>query len=358
MVRYSVEKRVKIVELYLENNRSVTLTQRGYRRHFNVRDFPAKGTILELVRRFRRQGTVKDLPRGGRPSVRTEENIGFVMESILENSGTSTRKRATQLGMSRSSVRRILKKNLHMIPYKVQMVQELLPHDFQQRLTYALELQQMSREHDGFMHNLIMSDEAHFHLNGFINKQNCRFWGTENPRELHQRQLHPQKCTVWCGVTSRAIIGPYFFENEDGTAASVNGERYRIMLNTFLRPAVERNREMWFQQDGATAHTARATMELLREMFGDRIISRNSAFSWPPRSPDLTAPDFFLWGYLKGKVYVNKPETIQHLKQNIEAEIRELDPDILRKVMESVLGRAQRCEAENGGYLKDVIFHC
>jgi hypothetical protein len=46
------------------------------------------------------------------------------------------------------------------------------------------------------LNNLIMSDKAHFHLNGYINKQNCRSWGTENPRELHQHQLQPQKCTV------------------------------------------------------------------------------------------------------------------------------------------------------------------
>ncbi|CAK9820285.1 hypothetical protein ANTPLA_LOCUS10537 [Anthophora plagiata] len=100
---------------------------------------------------------------------------------------------------------------------------------------------------------------------------------------------------------------------------------------------------MWFQQDGATVHTARETMALLRDIFGERIISRNSDFNWPPRSPDLTAPDCFLWAYLKERVYVNKLATIPQLKTNIRNEIRAITPAFLRKVMENVLERARMC---------------
>ncbi|KAJ4434068.1 hypothetical protein ANN_16387 [Periplaneta americana] len=51
----------------------------------------------------------------------------------------------------------------------------------------------------------------------------------------------------------------------------------------------------------------------------DRIISRNL---WPPRSPDLTTPDFFLWGYLKDRVYATRPQTLDDLKHNITQEIQ------------------------------------
>ena len=67
------------------------------------------------------------------------------------------------------------------------------------------------------------------------------------------------------------------------------------MIKKFLRPEVKNNPQLRFQQDGATTHTARPTMALLREIFGDRIISRFSDINWPPLPPDLTAPDFFLW---------------------------------------------------------------
>jgi hypothetical protein len=87
----------------------------------------------------------------------------------------------------------------------------------------------------------MMSDEAHFHLDGSVNKQNCRYWAAENPRQLHQRPLHSPKVTVWCGVTKFGIVGPYFFE-EDKTSLTVNSAHYVEMLNNFLLPELRRRR--------------------------------------------------------------------------------------------------------------------
>ena len=140
-----------------------------------------------------------------------------------------------------------------------------------------------------------MTDEAYFHLNGYVNKQNSRLWGTENQRVLHQHQLHPLRCTAWCGIMADRIIGPYFFEDDNEHAENVTGASYRTMLENYLRPLVENNHDMWFQQDGATAHTAYATMVMLKELFDDRIILKKCNFAWPPRSPDFSAADFFLW---------------------------------------------------------------
>uniref|UniRef100_T1IEZ2 Uncharacterized protein n=1 Tax=Rhodnius prolixus TaxID=13249 RepID=T1IEZ2_RHOPR len=69
------------------------------------------------------------------------------------------------------------------------------------------------------LNNLLMSDEAHFELSGSVNKQNFRYWASGNPQFIPEKPLHGQRVTVWAGVASWGIIGPYFF---DGT---VNGER-------------------------------------------------------------------------------------------------------------------------------------
>ena len=151
---------------------------------------------------------------------------------------------------------------------------------------------------------------------------------------------------VWNNITN-------FFESNAEVAVNVDGIQYRTMIDNFLRPQVQNDPELWFQEDGATA---RATMALLREIFGEKIISRFTNFDWPLRSPDLTPPDFFLWGYLKGKVYANKPSTIQQLKANIREEMSALGPEILTKVMENALERARQVEANNGRHLKDIIF--
>jgi len=52
---------------------------------------------------------------------------------------------------------------------------------------------------------------------------------------------------------------------------------------------------------------------------------------WPPHSPDLTLPDYFLWGYLKGRVYQNKPRNTDVLKANITEEIQAVTSDVLSK---------------------------
>jgi len=58
---------------------------------------------------------------------------------------------------------------------------------------------------------------------------------------------------------------------------------------------------VWFQQDGVTAHTARASMSVLREMFPQHVISCGGDDPWLARSPDLSACDYFLWGISKAE---------------------------------------------------------
>ena len=87
------------------------------------------------------------------------------------------------------------------------------------------------------------------------------------------------------------------------------------MINRVLEPELRsqriNNQNVWFQKDGATAHTARAAMAVVRTMFPDRLISRCGDVPWPPWSPDLSMCDFFLWGYLKSRVYEGKPQTLE-----------------------------------------------
>ena len=68
------------------------------------------------------------------------------------------------------------------------------------------------------------------------------------------------------------------------------------MLTNYFWPIIDDMdvRDMWFQKDGATCHTARETMDLSQSKYTDRIISRNSVINWPPRSCDLTPLDCFL----------------------------------------------------------------
>ncbi|GFX27114.1 uncharacterized protein TNCV_440201 [Trichonephila clavipes] len=122
-----------------------------------------------------------------------------------------------------------------------------------------------------------------------------------NPQVYVETPLHPEKLTVWCALWAGGIIGPYFFKNDEGHNVIVNGDRYRAMITNFSIPELNNHdvQELWFQQDGATCHTARATIDLLKDTFGDRLISLFGPVNWPPRSCDLTPLDYFLWSYVK-----------------------------------------------------------
>jgi hypothetical protein len=90
------------------------------------------------------------------------------------------------------------------------------------------------------------------------------------------------------------------------------------------------------------------THTAIQSFFGDRVISKGI---WPPRSTDLTPPDYFLWGYLKGRVYQNKPRTIDSLKANITEEIQALTADVLARTFQNTARRVQSCLDANGGHL-------
>ncbi|GFT81594.1 uncharacterized protein TNCV_3674241 [Trichonephila clavipes] len=57
-----------------------------------------------------------------------------------------------------------------------------------------------------FHKRILFSDEAHFWLNGYVNKQNCRIWSEANPQVCVETPLHPEKLTVWCALWAGGIL--------------------------------------------------------------------------------------------------------------------------------------------------------
>jgi len=138
-----------------------------------------------------------------------------------------------------------------------------------------------------------------------VNKQNYRYWALDNPHEIHQRPLHGAKVKVCCAVYSHDISSPYFFENEEEPTVNANAELYKVMLKTLLRIELHPHQQdlLCFQQDGATAHTAEISIQVLRTTFSGRFISRFADITWPNRSPDHAVPGYLLWGCVESKVY-------------------------------------------------------
>ena len=107
----------------------------------------------------------------------------------------------------------------------------------------------------------------------------------------------------------------------------------------------------WFQQDFATAHTADNSCEI-STMFKDRIINNGL---WPPRSPDLTPCDFYLWTTVKERVCQSNPHTFQELRDNIKLEITKISAEELKIVNENLLTRYSTCLKEEGRLFQHLL---
>ena len=159
-------------------------------------------------------------------------------------------------------------------------------------------------------------------------------------------------------MSKHGIIGPFFFEDERGNVVTVRKEPYVKIIELFWEELGERDvdkDEQWFQQDGAPPHTANITMDWLKDHFGERLISRRANTEWSPHSPDLNPPDFFLWGFLKDKIYQNNPQTIQALKTAITANIQTISQDECVRVINNFARRIQECLRLDGGHLEHII---
>jgi hypothetical protein len=120
-------------------------------------------------------------------------------------------------------------------------------------------------------------------------------------------------------VANFGVIGPHFVEDEHGRAVTVTSAHYVEMLRNFHAPELScRGIELStirFQQDGATTHTARASLKVVLKLFPEHVISLCGELPWPARSPDLSACDHFLWEYIKAKVYTTRPRTVGDFKK-------------------------------------------
>ena len=156
--------------------------------------------------------------------------------------------------------------------------------DRKMRLQFCRQFVGILTENPDTLNKLLMSDEAHFHLHGTVNKQNFWYWSVANPYKLHQCPTYDPKVTIWCTAQSRAVSGLYFCEDEDGKAITVTSQHYTEMIIEFLSPNLQPNTgTLWFQQDGATAHTAGISNAALRRLFPQWVISHFGDMPWLPR---------------------------------------------------------------------------
>ena len=167
--------------------------------------------------------------------------------------------------------------------------------------------------------------------------------------------------TVWCAIGRNGIIGPYFFEDESGNQVTVDTDRYIALMRTKFIPALRRKQgvdtnSVIYLQDGAPPHCSDRSLEYLRRYFpDDRLILRRTDFPWPPHPPDLNPRDYFLWGYLKERIYNNNPKTLADLKDNIKSEIMKIPIHMIKQVIDNFNTRVRAVILQQVAWIEHII---
>lgn len=210
------------------------------------------------------------------------------------------------------------------------------------------------REDENFSRKILFTDEASFTTAGMFNRKNKHFWARVNPHKKQIVKIQGRKSiNVWCGIIDNRVLGPIIIQN------TLNGPRYLDLLSNEVEEALEElpiqifNNIIW-QQDGAPPHNTVGVTEYLNDSY-DLWIGRRGPINWPANSPDLSPLDFFLWGYLKNKVYYNRPTTIRELAEKIEIEINNLNDNnpqfIINAVNQKFTEQLHKCVRNEGGWI-------
>ena len=366
MVQLTTQERVFIVKTYIETKSYAKVRER-FQIEFPGRPPPVGSTIFRNFIKYNQHGTSlnRNAVRSGRPkSGRSNENIDRVQETLKDNPDNIACRR-NGLGLSKSTFNRICKIDLKWHPYKMRERHELKPTDPGRRIQFCQWLLNKCRDRR-FLHNFLIGDEAGFAMNGRVNSQNVRQYaprgGGPAPDFNYTRNESRKRVTVWVGLCGDgSLFGPFFFEG------SVNGLNYLTMLNEEVFPQLIRKfgnqfnngpfARLWWAQDGAPAHNALQTREWLEEFFPNHIVALNHAVEWPPHSPDLSPCEFFLWGYVKSKVYVSPPTSIDDLKAKINREIRDVkrDPMLIQRAMRDMIRRSRMCIQQGGTHIERLL---
>ena len=233
---------------------------------------PALSTMQSWSRKLFETGNILDLPRSGRPD--TRHNVSDdVFDSVVLDPKLSTRKRSHSLAIPRTTLRRVLKKDLGLHPYKPLRVQFLSHVDYEARVdccTHILDTIPLLRDRM----NVFFSDECAVYSDAHA--KNVVWWSRENPHFYQQVQQHPPSVMIWCAISGRHLIGPYFIDDH------VNAQSYlRLLQNEFIPRLGDLGllNTAYFMQDGAPPHTARIIRNYLNETLPGRWIGMHGPLS-------------------------------------------------------------------------------
>ncbi|CAG7823309.1 unnamed protein product [Allacma fusca] len=352
--RYSTEAKRRMVEEFryfkrdgLNIRQAVLSTQAWYRDNYGPERCPSRWTLVNLDTKWVEGGSILNKrPPGRTRTAQTPGNLRKIVSKVRRNRKISTRNLAAAMPISRSSCMRMMKKEGYGPKRAIPVHAELTPAERIRRVAFCREMIDRIAGDAEFLPHILFTDEKVFQLHGATNSRNDVEWWKDNPhREVVRDKRKKVGVMVWAGVWAGGILTPIFIEG------SITGAAYLNMLRTKVVPELaERGvlNSLYFQHDGATPHHTPPVMEYINEAFGGRVIGRTSEIDWPTNSPDLTPPDYYLWGTIQARVKRREPKTLTELKQAIRVEFRAINLGEIRRSCLKAAEKFQQCVDRQG----------
>ena len=306
-------------------------------------------TIERWCKMIQTDGSINLRKSPGRArTIRTKAAIQKVKMRANRGKKVSSRKLARELGISRTSVQRILCNDLGLRAYKVQIEPLLTDEHKEKRIRFANWIRTNFRKEDTM--KILFSDEKMFDIDGVYNSQNERIWAVDRAEAntrggIRQRRKFPQKVMVWLAVCSKGVSPLVIFEK-----GTVDHDRYiKEVLPIALKYGSKVFGNDWtFQQDGATPHTHEKSQAWCAERFPSFIAKDR----WPPNSPDLNPLDYCVWNEFVQAINWGRVTSKATLILELKRSVPKIRADVVFESCRSWTNRLYRLSQDNGNYLR------
>lgn len=302
---------------------------------------PSPNTIRSIWNSFWDENATIDVIQRKKKRFDDQVLIEAIEKVIEEYPKASTHEIALKLppgikGGSQANVWRVIKGHMHLHFYRKRKVQLLKEPDFAMRKEFAANTIALLRNGSLGLDKIIVSDEMIITVNRHFNRQNDGQWFIKGQQDkmaqLVTQKSYAEGVHMWVALTWRiGVVGPFFVDeiNVEGLTAkekgksprSLTGAKYARLIRDSILPEIYQSipehqvKQMyWWQQDGAGPHVTKEPLALLRSIFGNKIMSRKTAYQWPPRSPDLSPLDYSFWAILRKRISATNPQSCDEIK--------------------------------------------
>ena len=191
-------------QVFAVSSLAVTGNARESARQFEVefgKPVPDHKTIIRWKEKLDATGNLASNQKGqGRPVTASgDEATQLVLSTITADNQTSTRRLSNETGISRSSVRRIIKKS-GVKNWKPKVTQKLNDGDKDRRMEFAQKMLASIAMNGSFLSNIIFADEATFHVSGLVNRHNCYYYSQEDPSIIWEKPVNSPSVCVWAAL--------------------------------------------------------------------------------------------------------------------------------------------------------------